>query len=139
MENQGHKAMTPPSKYKDDLHRLIELGGAVAWCANGEIMGRMFAKEQTQPSKKSPWQFSVDKNTGCWQWLRAITPKGYANCHMKNETRAHRAYYRLLKGTIPEGLVVDHLCRNRGCVNPAHLRVITNKENLQGRRQYVRP
>jgi len=43
---------------------------------------------------------------------------------------AHRISYELLKGDIPEGLDLDHLCRNRGCVNPDHLEPVTRKENL---------
>jgi hypothetical protein len=43
--------------------------------------------------------------------------------------RAHRFAYELLVGPIPEGLVIDHLCRNRRCVNPAHLEPVTAEEN----------
>ncbi|MDE1854509.1 MAG: HNH endonuclease [Thaumarchaeota archaeon] len=43
---------------------------------------------------------------------------------------AHRFSYQLLIGQIPAGLTLDHLCRNRGCVNPAHLQAVSNRENL---------
>ena len=75
---------------------------------------------------------------GCWQWHGMTTKKGYGRFtvnRMKKEG-AHRFSYEMLVGPIPEGLVIDHLCRNRGCVNPAHLEVVTASENV--RRQVSR-
>lgn len=48
----------------------------------------------------------------------------------KRSTTAHRAVYEILVGKIPDGLQIDHLCRNRGCVNPLHLEPVTREENL---------
>lgn len=43
---------------------------------------------------------------------------------------AHRVVYELANGPIPDGLEIDHLCRNRGCINPAHLEAVTHRENV---------
>lgn len=66
----------------------------------------------------------------CWLWTGAITGRGYGNFLFKPGNRqAHRVAYELLVGPIPEGLVLDHLCRVRACVNPAHVEPVTQREN----------
>lgn len=70
---------------------------------------------------------------GCWLWL-AHTAAGYGRFRLSNPRRiegAHRVAYELLIGPIPEGLDIDHLCRNRSCVNPAHLEPVTRGENVR--------
>ena len=69
--------------------------------------------------------------SGCWQWLDSLATFGYGTFGYKGKGhRAHRISYMLYKGEIPDGLVLDHLCRNRGCVNPDHLEPVTTKENV---------
>lgn len=70
---------------------------------------------------------------GCWEWAGAHSPAGYGRIYVAPKTwaNAHRAGYELLVGPVPEGLVLDHLCRNRGCVNPAHVEPVTTKENIR--------
>lgn len=68
----------------------------------------------------------------CWLWTGRISRKGYG--HMKVLRRvigAHRAAWMAYRGDIPEGLVIDHLCRNRACVNPWHLEPVTVQVNTQ--------
>ena len=67
---------------------------------------------------------------GCWQWTGSLTNEGYGRLRQGDtETAAHRWVYEALRGAIPDGLEPDHLCRNRACVNPAHIEPVTHREN----------
>lgn len=80
--------------------------------------------------------FIPEPNSGCWIWMGAATRQGYGRLSAQGiPTPAHRVSYELHKGKIPQGLHIDHLCRNTSCVNPDHLEAVTNKEN--GRRGIV--
>ena len=66
----------------------------------------------------------------CWHWTGAASHDGYGRVYTERGVKyAHRVVWELLVGPIPEGLVIDHLCRNRSCVNPDHLEPVTRKEN----------
>ena len=68
----------------------------------------------------------------CWRWLASFDGRSYGQfClrHGKN-VRAHRYAYEQIRGLIPPGLDIDHLCRNRWCVNPWHLEIVTRRTNL---------
>lgn len=72
----------------------------------------------------------VVKSDGCWRWLGAPQPDGYALIKIAHQMRpAHKVAYEYTIGAVPDGLQLDHLCRNRGCVNPAHLEPVTAREN----------
>jgi hypothetical protein len=80
--------------------------------------------------------FYVSSKAGCWEW---IGPRfedrpglGAYGCFTAEyfSYKAHRVMWSLLHGQIPSGLTVDHLCRNRSCVNPGHLEVVTLRENI---------
>ena len=68
--------------------------------------------------------------SGCWLWTGALVPKGYGSIwNGEKVVAAHRLTWTLLGGPIPPGMQIDHLCRVRCCVNPAHLRIVTPSQN----------
>lgn len=84
---------------------------------SAEVVSRFWAK--------------VDRNADCWEWRGPRNAKGYGRFHASGASEmAHRTSVRLDGRDIPNGMEVDHICRNRGCVNPSHLRVVTHRENL---------
>jgi len=72
-----------------------------------------------------------DPASGCWLWLGAIRTKGYGAVFINHKNRAaHRVAYELLRGPIPAGKQVDHLCRVRSRVNPEHMEIVDNRTNV---------
>ena len=88
------------------------------------VLDRLFAKT------------SYDLNTDCWLWQGEITNNGYGRLAVKRpdgkyrSQYAHRLMYEAMVGPIPAGLTLDHLCRVRNCINPAHLEPVSLKENI---------
>ena len=75
-------------------------------------------------------QYEVADN-GCWIWTGKVQNAGYGQMSVFGGIApAHRVSYELYVGAIPEGLVIDHLCRRRLCVNYAHLEAVTARENI---------
>lgn len=70
--------------------------------------------------------------SGCWIWMLALLKGGYGRIKIGKITKlAHRVAYELLKGPIPDGLEIDHLCRVRCCINPNHLEPVSYLENIR--------
>lgn len=78
---------------------------------------------------------SVEKTETCWNWLGSkFSNKKYGQFKSRRQNknwRAHRFSYEIIKGPIPKGLTLDHLCMNPICVNPAHLEPVTQLENYK--------
>ena len=81
-------------------------------------------------------RFSVGQKEECWEWQGTKFITGYGKLdHYSNRVRlqlyAHRYSYSYFVGEIPKGLVIDHLCENRACINPNHLEPTTIVDNIQ--------
>jgi len=77
-------------------------------------------------------RISVAEN-GCWIWMGVINSEGYGRLYVGGElgeAQAHRVVYEQIRGAIPDGLTLDHLCRTTACVNPAHMDPVTMRENI---------
>lgn len=95
------------------------------------------ARRYTKEIGMTQYQYlllSVQKNVGaneCWIWSWQLNDTGYGTLKVNAKRRtAHRVAYELRYGEIPKGLELDHLCRNRACINPLHLEPVTHKENM---------
>lgn len=99
-------------------------------------MGRVFGKSYVPAIDRFAAKIALT-DSGCIEWVGGTNGVGYGQFYRGKRFRgdtgkayAHRWSYEYHVGPIPEGLFLDHLCRNRSCVNPAHLEPVTNQENL---------
>lgn len=77
-------------------------------------------------------ELRLKRDGDCLVWTGYITSRGYGRVSSK---LAHRVYYELVRGPIPDGLTIDHLCRNKACCNPDHLEPVTSLENVRRARK----
>ncbi|MGN6656407.1 MAG: HNH endonuclease [Rhodanobacter sp.] len=96
--------------------------------------GRQLAPIRRGPAPIEPrfWAKVVKGSPSeCWEWTGPKQPRGYGTFTVAGSGTllAHRVSYELAVGPIPDGMFIDHMCHNRACVNPAHLHVVTRKQN----------
>jgi hypothetical protein len=102
------------------------------WQRHGDVLAHIPLRVVPSPEERL-WA-RVDRTGGpeaCWRWLGPVMPNGYGRIQVGGkDVYVHRFAYETVVGRIPDGLVIDHLCRNKRCVNPAHLEPVTTRTNV---------
>lgn len=84
------------------------------------------------PTVRFERYFIPEPNSGCWLWTGALSSNGYGSFYNgERMVSAHSFAFKCHVGPVPDGLELDHLCRTRCCVNPAHLEPVTRRENTK--------
>jgi len=97
-------------------------------------MPKGYARAETPEEQEDRFWGKVDASGDCWSWSASVGSHGYGQFRVwgdRTMVTAHRMAWTILVGPVPEGMTLDHLCRNRRCVNPDHLEVVTRGENIR--------
>lgn len=109
------------------------------WCNSHYLQWRLHGdpthgkpRDRRPPEQQFADGYVVNPETGCWEWTKDRWASGYGVIrHSYKRIVAHRLAYEMHKGSIPADSEVDHICRNRACVNPVHLRLATRQQNAE--------
>ncbi len=92
----------------------------------------MFHSDRFEEAKSRILAKCITTDKGCWEWNGGRASGGYGQIKLFGvKYRTHRVMFSIFGGVLVDGLVLDHLCRNRACCNPEHLEQVTNRENAR--------
>jgi hypothetical protein len=116
-----------------NLSESVKLG--YCHCGCGSLVnkiGKNYRKYVKNHFRRRLIHYVIDPETNCWNWQLSTNSNGYGMINIEGTHRkAATVYYEFYKGRVPIGLSLDHLCRNRKCINPDHLEPVSNAENIR--------
>ena len=87
-------------------------------------------KDRLEQDAREKIRLAIGEPDTCWPWPKYLKPNGYGFLRVVGKNKyVHRLSYEMFVGPIPEGMTIDHLCKMRHCINPAHMEVVTRGEN----------